>query len=277
MDGGHRDEPRGHHAAAHPREKHPCSGDARQAGAEGPCGEGSERRHSALGPVCKAEAGLATVPMVACGIPQWPGAARRLPLPASASSSSSSTPGSSVGTSSRFALCVDPSTKRRVRTPVGTWPLGTARAQSRPADGHPTVPSLPALPAPGAHGSARGSLPALWVPTATLWLQEGCQAPALPAAGRGRLVPVPPAPPPPPRPAVAKGGQGEWWGTHEALRTWPDVWWQSAGDGWASVRQGIEDTRRLYGCVGSDPKLQGRTRSWPCTSWNGSTGFSWGG
>lgn len=101
----------------------------------------------ALGPGCEAKAGLAATPMVAHGIPQRPGAAGHLPLPVPASSSSSSsTPGSSVGTSSRFSLGTDPATERGVKALVGTQPVGTAQAWSRPVDGHPAAPSAPAPP-----------------------------------------------------------------------------------------------------------------------------------
>lgn len=130
-----------------------------------------------LGLGCEAEAELATVPIMACGILQWLRAAGCLPLPvpASSSSSSSSTPGGSVGTSSRFSLSAGPATGRDVKTLVRTWPVGTAQAQSRLMDGHPAGPSSPAPPqAPGAHGSARGSPPALRVPVAAPWLQKGC-------------------------------------------------------------------------------------------------------
>lgn len=128
----------------------------------------------AQGSRCKAETGLATIPMVAHGIPQWPGAAERLPLPTPASSSSSSsTPGSSVGTSSRFSLGADPVTETGVKTPAGTQPVGTARARTQPADGHPAAPLAPAPPAPGTHGSVQGSPPGLRVPVVALWLQEG--------------------------------------------------------------------------------------------------------
>lgn len=98
----------------------------------------------------EAEAGVVTVPILAHGITQWPGAAGHLPLPTSASSSS--TPGSSVGTSSRFSLGADPATKRGMKTPVGTWLVGTARAQGHQAEGHPAATSAPAPQDPGAHG-----------------------------------------------------------------------------------------------------------------------------
>lgn len=179
MEGGHQgctegqDESWGHHAAAHPGEKHPCSGDAGQAGQRVPVEGGMAKGcptnmgQPALGPGCEAEAGL-----VACGIPQWPGAAGHLPLPAPASSSSS-TPGSSVGNSSRFHLSTDPATERGVKTLAGMRPVGTAWARSRLADAHPAAPSTPAPPAPRAHGSEWGSPTALWVPIAAPWLQEG--------------------------------------------------------------------------------------------------------
>lgn len=176
MEGGHQgctegqDESWGHHAAAHPGEKHPCSGDAGQAGQRVPVEGGMAKGcptnmgQPALGPGCEAEAGL-----VACGIPQWPGAAGHLPLPAPASSSSS-TPGSSVGNSSRFHLSTDPATERGVKTLAGMRPVGTAWARSRLADAHPAAPSTPAPP------SSQGSRLGVGVPDSSLGAHRGSVA-----------------------------------------------------------------------------------------------------
>lgn len=169
----------------------------------------TDMRQPALGQGCEAEARLANVPMVAGGILQWPGAVGCLPLPAPASSS---TPGSSVGTSSRFCLGADPAKGRGLKTLVGTWPMGTAWAwMDIPLAHRPQSPQ-----GPRAHSLLQVSPPALQVPIVAPCLQEECQGPALPAAGQGRLVLVPPAPPPAPHPAEGKRGQGKQWGTHGA-------------------------------------------------------------
>lgn len=222
----------------------------------------------ALGLGCKVEAGLATIPMVAMASRSGRGLTsacacllllhlRQL-----------------RGHQVTFLPWRRPCHPERCENPGGDVAGGRCPGTEPVSRWTPRCPIGPSPPQdPSAHSLAWGSPSALRVLFAAPWPQEGCQGPALPAAGQGRLFLVPPAPPPPPRPAEGKGEQGGQWGTrgHGQVNS-------GRAQGMAGLASdGALGTRDIYGCVRSDPKLWGQTHGWHCTGWTGSTGFCWGG
>lgn len=199
---------------------------------------------SALGPGCEAKARLATVPMVACSILQWPGAAGRLPLPPPASSSSSSTSGSSVGTSSRFSLGADPATKRGVKTLAGTRPASRAgRQMDTPLPHRPQPSQLLRLTA-----QRGGPCQLAGCPSWLCGFKRGAEVQLCPQLGKEGsslshqllhhfLILL-----------KGRGDRVDGGTPMGHSRALPCAQWQSAGHGRPGVRWGTEDTQRLYGC-----------------------------